>query len=412
MSSALDDFVHAVENGNSIRVQSLVDSCAINVNAPLPSALRAPALVLAAGRGHSKVVQILLLAGSCISCTDSIGQTAFHAAVEHCNLDVLKLLLSQNCTPLPNSETQQSQLGREDAQKRTPLDIAVNHRNERIVVMLIDAGAPLDKHRSVFAAATLSTAVICALMRRNVAVNELRDDDELTALHWAAASEHKADVMGMLVGVCRVALEARNSYGNTCCHVAASSICDDDQHLRWLIEAGADIDNVNAKGRTPLREACWRSSLRCALTLLAAGADVHIRSVDGRTACHSAVNAIVRGAAAPKKAMLILHALVSAGADIDAADHERVTARQTLERRGLALSDEEVAVARDRVAKLRLDFVRHRALEVCIGLQSLRLSALQLCEILLNACGPVAPVIRFHQWWQIATTVKHFSSHK
>jgi hypothetical protein len=71
-----------------------------------------------------------------------------------------------------------------------------------------------------------------------------------------------------------------------------------------------------------------------------------------------------------------------------------------------------VEVARRDIAKTRIDFVRDRALQVCIGLQSLRLDALQLCEILQFACGAIAPLIPFHIWWKIATTVKHFHQAK
>jgi hypothetical protein len=76
--------------------------------------------------------------------------------------------------------------------------------------------------------------------------------------------------------------------------------------------------------------------------------------------------------------------------------------------RQLIIDAEQVETARREIAKVRLDFVRNRAMEVCIGLQSLRLDALQVCEILQLACGPLARLIAFHQWWKIATTVKHF----
>ena len=72
------------------------------------------------------------------------------------------------------------------------------------------------------------------------------------------------------------------------------------------------------------------------------------------------------------------------------------------------MSEDALERARRGIAKVRLDLVRHRASQVCIGLQSSRLGALEICEILLHACGPVAPSIAFHQWWSIATTVKHF----
>jgi hypothetical protein len=76
--------------------------------------------------------------------------------------------------------------------------------------------------------------------------------------------------------------------------------------------------------------------------------------------------------------------------------------------RGMIIDRDQAEVARRDIAKARIDFVRYRALEVCIGLQSLRLDALQLCEILQFACGAIAPLIPFHIWWTIATTVKHF----
>jgi hypothetical protein len=75
---------------------------------------------------------------------------------------------------------------------------------------------------------------------------------------------------------------------------------------------------------------------------------------------------------------------------------------------GWTIDPDQVEAARREIAKARLDFVRERALQVCIGLQSLELSALQMCEIMLFACGPIAPMIPFHLWWKIATTVKHF----
>jgi hypothetical protein len=100
--------------------------------------------------------------------------------------------------------------------------------------------------------------------------------------------------------------------------------------------------------------------------------------------------------------------LLAAGADLDAADELGNTPRQLLADRQWIIVPELVERMRREIAMMRLDFVRHRAMEVCIGLQSLRLDALQVCEILQHACGPLARLIAFHQWWKIATTVKHF----
>jgi hypothetical protein len=80
--------------------------------------------------------------------------------------------------------------------------------------------------------------------------------------------------------------------------------------------------------------------------------------------------------------MRLVHALIAAGADLDSVDGAGVTLRAVLARRGWTVDGAQVKVARRDIAKTRIDFVRDRARHVCIGLQSLRLDALQLCEIL------------------------------
>lgn len=87
---------------------------------------------------------------------------------------------------------------------------------------------------------------------------------------------------------------------------------------------------------------------------------------------------------------------VAAGADMSDLRH------------AITIDADQVEKARHNIAKVRLDFVRDRALEVCIGLELLRLDALQMCEILQHACGPIARLVAFHHWWKIATAVKHF----
>jgi hypothetical protein len=112
----------------------------------------------------------------------------------------------------------------------------------------------------------------------------------------------------------------------------------------------------------------------------------------------------------------IVNVMLAAGADLDAADRNGETATTAALRHQMTFDDaehsEEVEAARREIVKVRLDFVRHRAWQVCVGLQSRELDALQMCEILLHACGPVAPMIAFHHWWKIATIVKHFKSNR
>jgi ankyrin repeat protein len=261
----------------------------------------------------------------------------------------------------------------------------------RISVMLVNAGASIAGEQ-LCAFAAKGAGAIQALLNRGVVVNQLRDSLNLnyTPLHvianrtrhaWSADSD--AGVR-MLVDVCGVDLEARSVAGSSPTHIAATT--GNETALRCFITAGADVDCVDRGQRTPLHAT---SAYNCAILLLAAGANVNARDREGRTAFQLAVR---------WKSTALMSALIAAGAD--PSDVQSVG----------DISIEQVESARRDIAKSRLDFVRHRAWQVCIGLQWRELDALQMCVILRHACGPVAQLISFHQWWKIATTVKHFKS--
>jgi hypothetical protein len=137
-----------------------------------------------------------------------------------------------------------------------------------------------------------------------------------------------------------------------------------------------------------LHDSILARSYECTILLLAAGADVAARDCNGRTACFLAT---------PEEPMPCVIAMVAAGADLDAEDENGETPRQFLTERGddVFIDPLQVEAARREIAKVRIDFVRRRAMEVCIGLQSLQLDALQLCEILPLACGRLARLIAF-----------------
>jgi hypothetical protein len=134
--------------------------------------------------------------------------------------------------------------------------------------------------------------------------------------------------------------------------------------------------------------------------LLALGAEVDVVTIDGETACYHA-SLWQRPAS--------LCGLVAAGGDLDQPDKKGETPRMIAALGIVALpTADEIDAARRRIAKMRLDLVRERAFQICVGLQSLRLDALQLCEVLMRSFGALGSLIAFHQWWAIATKVKHF----
>jgi hypothetical protein len=276
---------------------------------------------------------------------------------------------------------------------------------EHIVVSLIRAGSPLtgvDDRLCMLAA--MSTTTIQALMDRGVVVSDLRCHGH-TPLHIAAAKKSASAVSALNKLVdCGVDLETVDSRGLTC--ICSAVMSNNTDSLRLLVLAGA---NVNVRGLSgpllhdALQFIFFKRSY--AMMLIAAGADVATPDFRGQTACHHAATTDV----------FLMYATIAAGADIDAQDVSGNSPRALLSKRrndrflhSFQVDPGRVETARREIAKVRLDFVRYRAIEVCIGLQSLRLDALQLCEILVHACGPLARLIAFHEWWKIATTVKHF----
>jgi ankyrin repeat protein len=389
--SSLEEFAKAIEGDKSSMIEISRDL--VDVNVRLPRQNRPPALVHAARFGRKDVVDILLRANARVNVPDERGSTACHVAAQGDHCGVLALLLARQ----PN-------LAAVDVNGKTSFCFALrscHYDDGRCALMLLEAGASLeraDPFRLCRFAAT-STAAIQALIDRGVVVRELRTFDDGTPLHQAAVNSQDATVFDMLVNVCGIDLEARDEYGFTCVHPAAE--WNYVFALRWLLSAGADVNGVDKNGFTPLHKVY---DLECTKLLLACEADVGARDKLGRTALHRVARKEVD--------LNVLHSLLAAGADLDIADDRGETAREALATRGWTIGPDQVDAARREIAKTRLNLVLDRALQVCIGLQSLRLNALQMCEILQFAClgGRVSHLIPFHIWWKIATTVKHLQT--
>jgi ankyrin repeat protein len=396
--SFLIDFANACDRDDLSLVESLLANGSIDANARLPRNGRPPALVLAARIGRKAIVDVLLRSGARIDDTDDDGLTACHVVAARGNAELLALLLARR----PNLELTCKS-------GRTSLNDSFRRDEQHISMMLIEAGAPLEAvNRHLLCPLATSTSAIRTLLRRGVVVSDLRDQERSTPLHLAAIADRpdSAALLDLLVNECGVDLEARTVWGYTCTHTA--TIHGNTHALSFFLAAGASSQSVDNGNRTPLHLV---RDAQCAILLLAAGADVHARDALERTPFVSASLRVNRNGGLVV-VRSIVNVMLAAGADLDAMDRDDYSVRQILASRlpsfeGDSNQDE---TARREIAKVRLDFVRQRAWQVCIGLQSRGLDALQMCEILVHACGPLAPLIPFHQWWKIATTVKHFKS--
>jgi ankyrin repeat protein len=210
------------------------------------------------------------------------------------------------------------------------------------------------------------------------------------ARHLRRVSNRALDVFQILLNRPGADFDASDSEGTNCSHLIVSN--GNSIALRLLIDAGVDIDKYNLLHMS--------YEYDCTVLLLAAGADVSKRAEGSYTPLHLLIRLW--------SATCVVHALIAGGADLDAVDCLGMTPHELLGYFKVEIDSDLVEKARCDIAKTRLDFVRRRALQVCIGLQSFGIPALLLCEIMLFSCGPVAPLISFHQWWNFATTVKHF----
>jgi hypothetical protein len=277
------------------------------------------------------------------------------------------------------------------------------YSDERFGTFLLDAGAPLDglSPRQLLRLVR-SVAVFNRLMARNVDLFALRDQFGGTLCHHVAVSVAREtdDDLRFLLNACGTdAVRVVDNNGRTPLHWISS--ISDDSVVRILVELGADIDSQDNDGMTALFNASrWPAQISRLEMLLALCASVRLVTKHGQAPCHLA---------AAWQQNVGLCALVAAGGDLDQLDYKSESPRMIAARRRVSLpTADEIDVVRKRIARTRLDFVRHRAAEICIGLHQLNLDALQLCEIMVQSFGAIGSLIAFHQWWAIATKVKHF----
>jgi ankyrin repeat protein len=380
--------VDAIKKNDTATASSLISSGSVNLNdEPWP-------LHRAAQHDRVDIMTMLLDAGADVNAFDEY-HTACHIAILNSQFDALKLLVERGAN-----------LGVVDSDGRSLLSIVSTYvEDERIIILLLDAGAPLDGlSNGDLMALVKSVAVFDRLVARGVNFTAMRDICGATLCHHLVANVTCEDDLRFLVNVCgNDAVHAVNNTGWTPLHWASSH--GNESAMRVMVELGAEIDRQNSFGWTALISDISRKPKRSSIVelLLALGADVNLVVNDGRSACLVA-------AAHEKPAVLC--ALVAAGGDLDQPNKRGETPRMIATRDKFALpTADEIDVARRRIAKARLDLVRQRAFQICLGLQSYRLNALQLCEILMHSFGALGSLIAFHQWWAIATKVKHFRDH-
>ena len=177
----------------------------------------------------------------------------------------------------------------------TPLLVAAKRGYERIVRILLDAGAHLDTRKAPLFA---------------------------TALYWAVARGHTAIALLLIERGANVAITTAERDGPL---LAATRHNHTDIALA-LLQAGARLNSVDRFGDTPLLNAITRGNRAVVKALLRAGANPNLaHEDDGRTPLLAAVEGGQRK---------IVKLLLNAGADPNRADEEGQTALDVARREG------------------------------------------------------------------------------
>lgn len=189
-------------------------------------------------------------------------------------------------------------------------------------------------------------------------------------------------------------IDQRDEADQTGCHVAVRT--NDTRTVAALLRAGCNVNAVDDADRTPCHLAVLAGNEPLVDLLVGAGGKMHLsRDMNLNTVDLPSVDILTR-------------AVVSArsGGSVDVESCERDDVRRIYDARGWqTLTRQEV---RARVARGRLALVRWRAFEICVGLHSLRLDALSMCEILQSDTSMSNSNLPFHIFWRLAVTVKHF----
>jgi len=325
----------AVLVGNRDAVEQFIAQGA-NVNAAEPDGTTL--LMRAIHGGFPEIAKDLVDAGADVSATNRYGVSSLYLAARGADAKSVRALLAAGAdanTSLPEGET--------------ALMTAAKAGDAASVRALLAGGRgsvtfaspPYSADAGVAASGYGATSVAPAEPRRGANPNAKEGWYGQTALMWAASEGH-ADVVRLLIeGGANVdehsqALDAPvSSYERlagdfvypkvpkgrlTALHFAAREGALDV--VQSLIEAGADLDAVDAEGVNALIFATVGGHLETTAALLAAGADPNVADSYGRTVLFAAVDldaAAGRSAASGLGPADIVKLLLAKGADADVA---------------------------------------------------------------------------------------------
>jgi ankyrin repeat protein len=256
--------------------------CKLGLDLERRNAKGETALFRAAARGNVNIVHTLLIAGANIESQALDGCTPLHAAVANDNVPVVVHLLRSGADPKAINSKGQS--------------ILAASRSAEVVEWLCNAGAQMNLSDSSGITPLMSAAqkglpeVLQALLHKGADVNAVTDLGT-TALHYAVGAGDLESVTSLLDAGADI--EAETNEGLTALFVAAQY--QEDKAIELLISRGANPNCRTIKGQTPLMIATlvdvhsrnfaqMDTIVKMIQALASAGANLDAVDAEGRTA--------------------------------------------------------------------------------------------------------------------------------
>jgi ankyrin repeat protein len=243
---------------------------------------RFTALMQASARGHTAIARALLAKGMEPDVRNESGVAALHLAAGSGRLPIVRLLLEQQADPNLRSKSGQ-----------TPLMLAALNGKTRIAEVLLEHGAREDERSDdgqtalMYAASAGRTYTVGALLAAGADANAV-DDTKQSARDLATAQKH-GDIANLLR-----AMESETKPADATPGVSAgpSDFVIGQPSTSTLISAllakGADVNARSVEGKTALLLAAEKGRSETVRKLLANGAEVDAQDAAGQTALERA----------------------------------------------------------------------------------------------------------------------------